>query len=237
MSRRNISIEMPSSEAQRRNLTEWLTAWRVEGELRRGDDPEEESPMKGVILRTALDAGSVIEVDEVRLLYSDSQATWRRPVYLAVLEKGMDDLFLVAPFSRFEYPALPGEIITGFDPPQLRVLSIWNAFHIRRMRLDAGWQVDRLDRGDRELALAVYSALCGEREFPLELVDRTAPLLKHPLDPRWDYREEELEMVAALMPLAVPESPRTRYKTREIPLEYRDRAADAPAEDGDGESD
>jgi len=237
MSRRNISIEIPSSEAQRQNLAEWLSLWKIDEELRRGDDSDEQSQMKGVVLRTALDAGSVLEIDEIRLLYSDSQATWRRPVYLAVLEKAMDDLFLVAPFSRFEYPALPGEFITGFEAPQLRVLSIWNAFHIRRMRLEGGWQVDRLDRDDRELALAVHAALRGERDFPLDLVDRTAPPLKHPLDPRWEYREEELEMVEALMPLADLDSPQTHYESRESPVEYRDKAADAPRTESDGEGD
>lgn len=226
-------LDMPSSSAQRKNLSDWLHLWKIDAELRARDEHEDERILDGEILRTAVGAGAVVEVDQIRLLYSDSAATWRRPVYLAVLEKADSDCFLAAPFSRFEYPALPGEWITGLEAPQLRVLCVWNAFIIRRQRLEGGWHVDDLDRNSRELALSIRSALRGEREFPLEAIDRTAPPLLNPLDPRWEYREEELELVEAIRPLDAGEDDLAKYKSRERAIEYRDKAAEGPGDRGD----
>jgi len=222
------------TEIQKRSLECWLQEWNIEQELRRADVPCDERPAgNGTALHGTPREGAVVEVRQIRLLYPDCSASWHRPVYLALLDHRQDGGILAAPFSRFSYPALPGELIIEREDVQLRVISLWCAQEFRVSRLALGWQVDDLDEGELRMARSVYEWIHGGEDVPGEIKERVGPPLIHPLDPRWDYREEELEFLEALRPDAEPDVEKLKYSIKELPIEYRSKAADSPDQSDD----
>lgn len=216
--------------AQRRNLEGWLHDWNLERLLQQDEEADQgdvsrraESAMTG---RPA--KGAVVEVRQIRLLYPDCNASWQRPVYLALLEERGSDGILAAPFSRFANPALPGEFLTGRAAPQLRVLSLWCARVFKTARMVSGWQVDELSEIELDQAFSVYEWIHKRCQVPVAIRERVGPPLIHPLDPRWDYREEELEFMESLQPAKDPDVQKLEYEIKELPVEYRSKAADSP---------
>jgi len=215
------------AKVQKRNLECWLQEWNIEQELER-DDTACEGVAEGGTLHGRPREGAVVEVKQIRLLYPDCRASWRRPVYLALIENRQEGGFLAAPFSRFSYPALPGELATGMDDAPLRVVSLWCAREFKASRLALGWQVDSLSEAQLVAARAVYRWIGGGADVPAATKARIGPPLTHPLDPRWDYREEELEFMESLHADAEPAIRKMEYGIKELPAEYRSKAADSP---------
>lgn len=215
------------SESRKRHLSNWLHEWEIDSALRSiEDDAVSEGPQRGEVFQAAAGKGAVVEIEQIRLLYPDCRATWQRPLYLALLRRVGKNSFLAAPFSRFDNPALPGEWCTGREESQLRVLCLWNAAEFQSARLESGWQVDVLSRDEMSDALMVYDAECGRVALPENLRDDTGPPLIHPQDPRWEYREEELEFMESVMPNESPNQKRLRYELKEVSSEYLSKAAE-----------
>lgn len=228
-------LRLDVTEGQKDNLANWLRERELADMLAEGEDDEIAAGLKAEeILHTEPGRGAVVELRQIRLMYPDCRATWSRPFYVAILGEPAPGVLLVAPFSRFEYPALPGEWITGREESQLRVLCLWNSFSIKRRRLHASWEVDRLTPAQMETALAILAALEGRGRFPSEMIDRVGPTVLNPADPRWDYREEELELVESIMPLADSDGTGTGYRMNEQPIQYRSKAAEKH-DPGDGD--
>jgi len=178
---------MTHEETDRRKLSAWLDAWRLDRALERGDEdpaaadapadrrgawrarePDDAPPLRG--LRTG----------EMLLLRPVTPLTARRPVYVAVLgASGTAGWWQVAPFGRFTTPATPDEIETGLPAQPLRVLCLWNEHAVSSRRLVTwAWRVGRIAKA----ALAAMRAAGDERR---------GPRLIHPLDPRQEYLDEE----------------------------------------------
>lgn len=213
---------------QRNNLEQWLREWKIHCQLERLDEDVcglRESRVAGV-RNNARVCGSVLRLGDVRLLYPDRSPSWCRPVYLAVISAVDEDTVWAAPFSRFAYPALPGEWLTGRDESQMRVLCLWNMFQFGRERFDCGWEVDRLSDLELEQASTLLAALHSGAELPKNMADRVGPDIFSPSDPRWDYQQEEIELVESLQPMLERSDAGSPYTSKETPVEYRSRAAD-----------
>jgi hypothetical protein len=106
--------------------------------------------------------------------------------------------FLVAPFSRYPVPALPGEFRTSRDEPPLKTLALWNSHTMEPNALARSWLVDRLAPEDTRAARAVFRHVMFGHAIADDLLDRTGAPLAHPEDPRLAYERAELLRVTGL---------------------------------------
>lgn len=187
---------------QKRVLSQWLNEWRIDKLLREdgrglsatGRESSATTNKPSCVLYDVKSA----EVGQIRLFHPFSGETAERPRYVVVLEQNGDGYWLVAPFSRFSEPAVPGEWKTGRNVPALRNLCIWNARLLPGSAIARSWIVDRMTAPRIAQAVTIHRFLAGGKELPLSLSRRVGPPLVHPLDPRHEYLEEEREWFSAL---------------------------------------
>jgi hypothetical protein len=110
---------------------------------------------------------------------------------VAILQEETDNRLLLAPYGRFSEPAIPGELLTGRTAPPLRVICPWNFLVTNRLRLEHSWLVSDMADTETAEALSVLAHTVDGIALPAALTERVGPPLRHPLDPRHDYIEEE----------------------------------------------
>jgi hypothetical protein len=182
----NIAIQTAPAW-QRDRLERWLREWEADRRLPIPDLPNPAPlPPDPASTQTPV-PGSIW------LLHPSVTPAATRPVYISILQPadrsaGQLD---VAPFGRFAEPALPGEWLTGRTTPALRVLCPWNSAAMSVAAIQRGWPVDQLTATEQEHALAVWAHVREDRPLPESLGQQVGPPLVHPLDPRWEYRDEE----------------------------------------------
>lgn len=195
------------SDAERLGLAAWLAEWRLDLALRgeaesspqeRSTYPQREDRMPRVVPTN-------VTIGQILLMHPFSSLPAERPRYVAVLAEQSGGC-LIAPFGRFARPALPGELATGRAAPALRVLCLWNAASIPERLLDRSWAVDRLTKPERSAALSLHRSIRDGQPPTTSLASKVGPALQHPLDPRWDYMEEERDWLSHLRLRAVPSS-------------------------------
>ena len=186
------------SVRQRQALKRWLNEWRID-QLLRTDDPIfiPKNPTAAKPYISLYDRKS-IEVGQIRLFHPFSVATSGHLRYIVVLKRNNDESWLVAPFSRFCEPAVQGEYTTGKTAPALRTLCLWNARILPNLLIVRSWVVDRMTASRIAQAITIHDLLADDKPLPSPLVRRVGPPLVHPLDPRYDYIEEEREWLSAL---------------------------------------
>lgn len=135
---------------------------------------------------------------QIRLFRPFSKDTSERPRYVAVLERRSAESWLVAPFSIYGEPALPGEWRRSRRPPALRVLCLWNARVLSSHVLEMSWVVDGMSKAGITQAMAVYRHLAEGMVLPPHIARRVGPPLAHPADPRLDYIQEERAWISTL---------------------------------------
>ncbi len=140
-----------------------------------------------------------VRLAQVRLVRPGLASAARdRLLYLLVLGRPARGVWLAAPFGRYTTSALPGEIERPGAPPALRVVCLWNT-----RRLPDGWLrrctfATALSSAEqRTLAAALRLLKRGAPPSPA-LRPFAGPPLRHPLDPRHDYLEEEREAMESL---------------------------------------
>jgi len=189
-----------SSETQRhrRQLARWLREWQIDRAIRRapaehGPSAEELPDVSGAGMGPPCPAFSPAENDVVLLPPASRAAS--RPVYLLVLQKRAPDTFLVAPFGRFAVPAVPGEWRTGLRAKPLRVLCAWNARVVEARLLAKGWRAGVLKAEGVRRAMELHRGLRGGEPLKTLAERDLGPPLRHPLDPRHRYLEEEAALL------------------------------------------
>ena len=196
-------IPSPPGDRQRAQLQRWLAEWRLDG-LLGGEPPGHEPAAPDDAFRRANGpAGpppepTTLAAGDIRLLFPDVPATAARPRYVAILEPPRAGRQLAAPFGRFAEPGLPGEWATGRTEPPLRVLCLWNARALPRAVVAKSWLVGRMTPRETADARSVRRSLRANRPPSPRLAAATGPPLLHPADPRWEYRDQELEWMREL---------------------------------------
>lgn len=182
---------------QRKQLAEWLAEWELDRTLREADAPEHEAgptpSRKSLSYEGIATTHSVGEVSLYHPLADEA------PLYVLNMEE-RDDRLLLAPFSRFSVPAIPGEWTTGQRTQPLRVLCLWNARWVARTALRPLWVVRHLPARALGEAGELYRCLTEGSAIPSRLAVRCGPPLVHPLDPRHAYIEEEMARFLSLQP-------------------------------------
>lgn len=185
---------MSGLDYRRRQLAMWLEERRMDAAL-----------AVPAVLRTRIDAGAggvaegCLAPGEIYLLHPAVPGGSVRLWHMVILEPPRQGQVLVAPFSRYDTPALPGELRLGGDVAGLRVLALWNARAVSLDRFGGAWRLGELALEDYHAVLEVRRFL--ERGDPLSdaVEPRVGPPLWHPADPRHDYRDQE---VAAMQEVA-----------------------------------
>lgn len=226
----------PPPEPQQRHLAAWLQEWRTATILEQSEEPPDSGTTGEQTDANAAEVpiapyDPVDNSGEVRLLSPVIAGADQRPVYVAVLRPPSTGTVLVAPFSRFPVPALPGELLTQHSTPALRVLCLWSAREMTESLVARSWLVDALTQEELDTGLQLLDCLRRRSSLPPGLESLVGPPLVHPDDPRHDYMEEELARMETLTADAAERS-------RAAPFVYPERSAtDLPmaAEDRDGD--
>lgn len=186
----------PDIQRQRRKLELWLREWEIYHaipSIAASGSPNEttgRSSPGSQIVGQAVDQGPITP-GQIRLLHPlPPTPSFDRPIYLAVLEKQTDGRFLVAPFSRFSTPAVPGELATRLDGIHVRVLCVWNSQTVETSTLSRSWVAGEVPADRIRLALELHRH-AGNTSLESEI----GPPLLHPLDPRHRYLAEEAESI------------------------------------------
>jgi hypothetical protein len=129
---------------------------------------------------------------QIRLMHPIADSS-ESPLYVVVLDQNASGDWRVAPFSRFSEPAVPGEWLTGLDSAALRVLCLWNDRTVSTERLARSWVVGQMGEDVRMKALSICARLESGEAFPESIRHETGPPLRHPLDPRHEYLDDETE--------------------------------------------
>ena len=193
---RMVSGASHAANPDRRRLMAWLREWELDRLLPHdappADQPDRSARHRPVLSYVAAPIPTPLFAGEIRLLppLSGDTATMRRPAYVALLQPLDGARWQVAPFGRFAAPAVPGEWATGRKSLHLRVLCVWNAGPLAASLLHAGWRAGRLTAAERHAVTVLQAAQTGA-PLPLAVARRVGPPLVHPLDPRYDYLDEE----------------------------------------------
>ena len=203
--------EAPSEQARR--LSAWLDEWEAEMRLRQADGAEmaSERPGKGFGHVEAFGASRFrgqeydepIRAGQIRLLSARTVPQARRPLFVAVLSEWEDGLALVTPYGPFSEPASTGELLTGRQDSALRVLCLWNSHTLPHVAIAESWVVDDLTGTELADAWAAFEHITFGKALNSALAERVGPPICHPRDPRRQYQEEELKLLAPLARVAL----------------------------------
>jgi len=187
---------------ERERLSRWLQEWALSRRLAAAGAKEvgggkDDEPTLGTRPRSADGGERRPMAGQIRLLFPDEAVTRNRLVYVAVLDEAAGG-FSAAPYSRFAEPAFEGEVLTGREAACLRVLCVWNTMALSRNRLERSWFVDVLSESERRDADSLRRYLRGEAALTSTLARRCGAPLRHPADPRAEYRERERFFAAEL---------------------------------------
>lgn len=185
------------ADMHRRCLARWLTEWmldrRLAAEDRESDGKDDVvHTMRPIChkphIATTLEAGHIWLIRPV-----PGSPVAMRPIYVAILSVQPDDTCLVAPFSRFAEPAVPGELSTGAKSLPLRVVCLWNARIMTGAMILSGWRGSRFSTRQLEKAREIHRRVISGMSHDSMVNARVGAPLRHPLDPRWVYLAEETE--------------------------------------------
>jgi hypothetical protein len=189
-----------SAPAQKEMLARWLHEWQIEKALSSGKS-EKKPPVRDPEIAVASGSGSedaVLQVGQVRLFQPFCKGAAARPRYFAVLALASEGGVLIAPFARFSTPAVPGEWGTGLSPAPLRVLCVWNARATSAQTVRRSWVVEHLSRHAQESACLLIGHVFAGAPVPATLAEQVGPPIRHPLDPRHEYVDQERAWISGM---------------------------------------
>lgn len=220
----------------------WLKQWRWSS-----SPASEENGTLGDLVGTSAQAlensGETIRpftggtpcVGEVRLLAPELTPSSSLPVYVLLLQEWAPGWKLVAPFSRFTVPAVPGEFLIqdSLNNPDatgvLSTLCLWNAVSVPDGALQNSWLVETWEPTAYAGALSVFDSLQTGEPLSSELEFRTGVALnRQRSDPRNQYLREEAPLLSVLIRHAFAEAPKAGVRPvlpiHQVPLFGADAA-------------
>jgi hypothetical protein len=199
--------------AQQEKLARWLFEWQMDRELAAVEDAPGDLPYRAKERAPdmpLLSPGSIV-------LFQPATSELARAPLTALTAATSAGTALFIPFGRFQEPAFGGEMPSGLEPAGLRILCPWLAFHAGRGLKVHVWDTCEILEAPLKRALALAHRPLEEL---LMLNDASGPPpIRHPLDPRRDYIEEERERMRAVLAPFARDDESTLLKAAEFPDE------------------
>lgn len=139
-----------------------------------------------------------VKAGEIRHLLPELAPDADRSVFALVVEVA-DDKALLMSFGPLSQPATRDELSTGLDQQGLEVLSLWNAAWVPAETVAKSWKVEVEASGLLTDVQAMRSSTLAGHGVPEHLVQRVGASIEHPLDPRWEYLEQEGEVFLKML--------------------------------------
>jgi hypothetical protein len=171
---------------ERNTLSDWLFEWNLDQALGGREAPAAVDPLASDFRGEVPPA-----VGQIRLWPGGGPLD---PPCLGFLLPAGYGTWWVLPFSRYAHPASPDEWRLRDEPP-VRVLQGWNRRRVGTALAAASWLAGRISGEALFLATVFLQAIGDGGPMPPVLRSMIGPPLRHPLDPRHDYREQEWERV------------------------------------------
>jgi len=133
-----------------------------------------------------------IQAGQIRLFASDTQRNLNQFLYFAVLKEWDENEWLIAPFSSYSTPALPGELLFQREEIHLRTLCLWNARSVKDLLIRNSWIDSTLTPEEITDALSLFRTQLTGKKLPNSLKDRIGAHVLCSDDPRIEYQQEEI---------------------------------------------
>lgn len=144
-----------------------------------------------------------VQPGQIRVLSPKFVADNNAFPYIAVLDHWMEDIWLVAPFSPYSYPASEGEMTTGIRLVGQRVLQCWNARTAHEEIIGQSYIIGVLDELVLRDALALFRHSMSGRELPADFTALVGFPILSKADPRCEYLAESAERYKPLTEAAI----------------------------------
>lgn len=131
-----------------------------------------------------------VEAGQIRILSPDLVSDDTAFPYVAVLDRWMEDLWLVAPFSPYGTPATDGEMATGIMLLGQRVLQCWNVRTAHGSLVGKSYVMGLLDENVRKDALALFRHAMSGAALPEGFKALVGAPVLSKADPRREYLAE-----------------------------------------------
>ncbi len=135
---------------------------------------------------------SELEAGQIRLAAPAGSRAGFDFLYFAVLKKWDGDTWLVAPFSRYSVPAIPGELAIKRDDTWLRAACLWNARTVPAATLQRSWVDAVLTEAEQADLWSVFRHVMTGETLVSKLLDRVGARVVKADDPRVEYQREEV---------------------------------------------
>jgi len=165
-----------------------------------------------------------LQVGCLALLAPRVSDTRRRPLHVLLIGAGDGPGVLCLPFGPYTEPATPGELLSGFDAPGLRVICLWNARRLASATELAGWIQDDISTEMQKRVRRAYASVSATGNLPADLVESGGPPLSHPDDPRRRYLREARQSTDRI--LGASRRSGTSYQQSKENIHARLRAAE-----------
>lgn len=182
---------------------ELLDAWLSEREADRSlrslpDDPLPFTVDAERLADAAAPFDGTVEPGQIRILSTEFVSGGDALPFVAVLDRWMADLWLVAPFSPYSTPASPGEMASGVRFAGRRVLQCWNARTAHESLVSRSRVVGVLGESARRDALALFRHVASGAALPDSFEALVGPPVLSEADPRREFLAESAVRYAPL---------------------------------------
>lgn len=183
-----------SNKTERTHLQNWLLEYELYQQLRPAVEEQNFDT-------AAIDFSLEPAPSEGQIRLWPARNLVDEPVY-GLLMRGGYGQWRVFPFSPLALPAVPEELRVREEGP-VWVIEGWNVRTGLSAMVESSWCVGELEE---EVRFRVHSwCLALEHgDYPETLSDYIGPPLRHPLDPRHIYRDEEQQRVDRCLGELVP---------------------------------
>ena len=181
--------------ADQKLFARWLARYEAENAVNRvfESDPDIFADCEGCEDPGRLAAAAVPDrtppaPGQIRMLKASLTSDPEIITPVLILSQWEGSHWLIAPFSRFDVPATPGEMSTDEDFSAYKVLEVWNAAVVPEFLLCSGTVFLRtVPETLRQEACRLYFHLLADDELPQQVAAKVGPPILSKIDPRIQY--------------------------------------------------
>ena len=204
---KNVFLETSNLKpADQKLFAQWLAQYEAENDLNQvfESNPDIFADCEGPEDSGKLAAAAVPDMTppapgQIRMLKASLTSDPEIVTPVLILSQWEGSQWLIAPFSRFNVPATPGEMSSDEDFSAYKVLEVWNAAVVPEFLLCSKTVFLRtVPESFRQEACQLYFHLLADDELTDSAVKRIGPPIQSQIDPRIQYLLDEKEQLRPL---------------------------------------